>query len=201
MKRFDEASNSPQGEARRSRIRPSLGRSFLFCLCIAAIGLAGLSYVARDAGAETARRLPTFDMKGLDEQEHSLTDERFEGKTVLVTCFGTWQHSSIEQARELQKFHEANPDVEIIAFVAANVPNARDFREREGLTFGCYKLDGTAPVADIFSRLFVAKRGQEVTLNRVPFVIMAEENRTVSFANIGLTPADRLSEELARIGD
>ncbi|MBZ0135660.1 MAG: peroxiredoxin family protein [Planctomycetes bacterium] len=151
-----------------------------------------------DAGAASTKRLPTFDMKDLEEREHSLADDKFKDKVLLVAAFGTWQDVSIRQARELQKFHKAHPEVEIIAFVCDELALAREFRTREGLTFPCYKADGSAPIGTSFNRLFETKKGKTLTLNRVPFVLLTDKNLSIEYANLGLTTADQLADELGR---
>jgi peroxiredoxin len=176
-------------------------KQFAVCLIAALISLSVLGFSTRDAEAAPAKRLPTFDMKGLDETEHSLTDDQFKDKKILVAAFGTWQQPSIEQARELEKFHKAHPDVEIIAFVVDSLPSARDFVAREGLSFDCYKTDGSAPIGTSFNRLFETKRGRTLTLNRIPFVILTDKDRNVEFANLGATSAETLGEELGKIGE
>ena len=147
-----------------------------------------------DAGAASTKRLPTFDMKDLEEREHSLSDEKFKDKVILVAAFGTWQEVSVQQARELEKFHKAHPEVEIIAFVCDDLSLAREFRTREGLTFPCYKADGSAPIGTSFNRLFETKKGKVLTLNRTPFVLITDKNRAIEFANLGLTTADEMGE-------
>lgn len=176
-------------------------KQFVICLFAALVCLSVLGFSSRDAGAASAKRLPTFDMKGLDESEHSLTDDRFKDKVLLVAAFGTWQQPSIDQARELEAFHKAHPEVEIIAFVTDSLPNARDFVAREGLSFDCYKTDGTTPIGNSFNRLFTTKRGKTLTLNRVPFVILTGADRNVEFASLGVTSAQTLGNELAKIGE
>jgi hypothetical protein len=171
--------------------------SFMAALCV----LVAAGFSGGDAGAASSKRLPTFDMKDLEEREHSLTDARFRDKPLLVAAFGTWQHSSIEQARELQKFHEAHPGVEIIAFVCDELVLARDFRAREGLTFPCYKVDGSAPIGTSLNRLFETKKGRTLTLNRVPFVLLTDKNRGIEYANLGLTTFAQLGEALGNLAD
>lgn len=176
-------------------------KQFVVCMIVALISLSALGLSSRDAEAAPAKRLPTFDIKGLDESEHSLTDSRYEGKTVLIAAFGTWQQPSIEQARELEKFHKAHPDVEVIAFIADSLPRARDFVARENLSYECFKSDGTAPITNSFNRLFDTKRGQTLTLTRVPFVILADSDRNVKYASFGANSAETLGRELAKIGE
>jgi len=171
-------------------------RTFWMCLIVAVAAVVGVATVSSPADAEVARKLPSFEMKDLREVEHRLSDERFEGKTVVIAAFGTWQQASIDQARELQRFHEANPNVEIIAFVVDALPQARDFVAREGLTFPCYRPDGGTRIGTTFARVFRTRRGQNLTLNRAPFVIIADANRDVHYAQIGLVDADTIRSNL-----
>ena len=164
--------------------------SFLAAVCV----LFALGFT--DAGAASTKRLPTFDMKDLEEREHSLSDDQFKDKVVLVAAFSTWQQVSIEQARELEKFHKAHPEVEIIAFVCDELSLAREFRSREGLSFPCYQANGDAPIGTSFNRLFETKKGKTLTLNRTPFVLLTDKNRAIEYANLGLTTSDEIAAAL-----
>jgi hypothetical protein len=165
---------------------------------VAAFIIAALGVAAHGTLAESTKRLPTFDMKDLDEREHSLSDAEYKDKILLIAGIGTWQNVSVRQAAELEKFHKAHPEVEIIAFVADDLPGARDFVKTQGVTYRCYKADGTAPIGGTFSRLFKLKKSQTLTMNQLPFVILAGKDRTVHFAELGLVDAARLGEELAK---
>jgi hypothetical protein len=176
-------------------------KRILLALLVLVLALGGLGVAMHTVGASSAKRLPTFDMKDLQERDHSLSDDQYKDKVLLIAAFSTWQQVSIEQARELEKFHKAHPEVEIIAFVANDLPVARDFVKREGLSFPCYKADKTNTANSSFSRLFETKRGKVLTLNRVPFVILTDKERYVKFSNLGLTDSTRLGEELGKIAD
>lgn len=167
-------------------------KRFVLSFVVACCVLLAMGFT--DAGAASTKRLPTFDMKDLEEREHSLSDAKFKDKQILVAAFGTWQDVSIEQARELEKFHKVHPEVEIIAFVCDELSLAREFRTREGLTFPCYKADGSAPIGTSFNRLFETKKGKTLTLNRTPFVLITDKNRAIEFANLGLTTAAEMGE-------
>ena len=169
-------------------------KRFMFSVAAALVVLVAVSFTGHDADARSAKRLPTFDMKDLEEREHSLTDERYKDKIIVVAAFSTWQQVSIDQALELEKFHKANPDVQIIAFICDELSLARDFRIKHGLTFPCYKGDGNSFITNSFNRLFQLRTGRTLTLNRVPFVIMAGKDRSVEFASLGLTDASTLGE-------
>lgn len=155
-----------------------------------------LAFTGVNADADAARKLPAFEMKDLAEREHRLTDERFRGKRLVIAAFGTWQQVSIDQALELEKFHKANPEVEIIAFVVDELAVARDFVQQHGLSYPCYKTDGVTRIPTAFNRLFKTRQGKTLTLNRAPFVILADAERNVEFAEIGLVSAEKLSAEL-----
>jgi hypothetical protein len=165
-------------------------------LLVALAALCGIAFPGAEAAADAARKLPAFEMKDLTEREHRLTDEQFKGKRLLVAAFGTWQQASIDQARELEKFHKAHPDVMIIAFVVDSLPAARDFVQSEALTFQCYKTESTTRIDSTFNRLFKTRKGKTLTLNRVPFVMLADANRNVNFAELGLVTADELAKQL-----
>jgi peroxiredoxin len=170
-------------------------KSFWMCLVLSLVAVAGIAVATEQADADVGVKLPSFEMKDLNEVQHRLSDERFEGKTLVIVAFGTWQQTSIQQARELERFHQANPDIEIIAFVVDNLGEARDFVAREGLSFPCYRADGGTRIRD-FHRLFRTRRGKTLTLNRVPFVVVADETRSVTFAEIGVVTADTLADKL-----
>jgi hypothetical protein len=163
---------------------------------MAAFLVAALGVAAHSTFAESTKRLPTFAMKDLDEREHSLSDAEFKDKTLLIAGFSTWQDVSIKQAAELEAFHKAHPEVEIIAFIADDLPRARDFVKQQGLTYKCYKADGTAPISGTFARLYKTKKAQTLTMNRLPFVIIAGKDRNVTFAEMGLVDEARLGEAL-----
>lgn len=165
-------------------------------LMLALLTACVVAFTGVDAGAEAARKLPAFEMKDLNEREVRLTDERFRGKQLVIAAFGTWQQVSIDQALELEKFHKANPEVEIIAFVVDELAVARDFVQQHGLSYPCYKTDPVTRIPTGFNRLFKTRQGKTLTLNRAPFVILADADRNVNFADIGLVTADKLSEEL-----
>lgn len=160
------------------------------------LAFTAISLTSGDAGADAARKLPSFEMKDLQEVEHRLTDERFKGKKLLIAAFGTWQQSSIQQARELEKFHKANPDVVIIAFVVDSLAEARDFVAREGLSYPCYKTDVATRIGPGFNRLFKTRKGKVLTLNKVPFVMLADADRNVYYAELGTVSAETLGKEL-----
>jgi hypothetical protein len=167
----------------------------------AALVIAALGVTAHGILAESAKRLPTFSMKDLDETEHSTSDAAFKDKTLLRAGVGSWQDVSVKQAAELEAFHKAHPEVEIILFVADDLAAARDFVKRQGLSVKCYKADGTAPIGSTFARLFKTKKSQNLSMTRLPFVILAGKDRTVHFAEVGLVDAGRLGEELAKIAE
>lgn len=176
-------------------------KRFILGLLVVVLTLGGLGIAMHTVGADSGKRLPTFDMKDLEERDHSLSDDQFKDKILLVTAFSTWQQVSIDQARELEAFHKAHPEVEIVAFVCDALPVARDFVKREGLTFPCYQADGASTAANSFGRLFKTKKGKVLTLNRLPFVILTDKGRSVRFSNMGLTGSTRLGEELGKIAD
>ncbi len=157
--------------------------------------IAGIAAFADDAGADVARKVPAFEMKDLEEREHRLTDDKFKGKKLLIAAFGTWQQVSVDQAREIEKFHKAHPEVEIIAFVIDALPAARDFVQREGLSYPCYKTDYSTR-ADQFNKLFKTRKGKTLTLNRIPFVMLADADRNIEYAELGLVTAETLGKEL-----
>lgn len=165
-------------------------------ILVLVLALTAISVTSGDAGADAARKLPSFEMKDLQEVEYRLTDERFKGKKLLIAAFGTWQQPSIAQARELQKFHKANPDVEIIAFVVDSLAEARDFVAREQLTYPCYKSDPATRIGPGFNRLFKTRKGKVLTLNKAPFVMLADADRNVYYAELGLVSAETLGKEL-----
>ena len=167
----------------------------------AVLSLAALISVSVEGDAAGRRQLPSFKMLDLSEVEHSLGDEEFKDKVILVAGFGTWQEVSRDQAHALTVFHKAHPEVAIVAFVVADVASARDFIHDEGLEYGCYKADRSPHLDRDFDRLFETKTGMTIRLNRIPFVFLADKSRNVTFANIGLTTAATLSKELAKIKD
>ena len=171
-------------------------KSAVLFLLMALIALGGVLVTGGDAGADAARKLPAFEMRDLQEREHRLTDERFKGKRVVVAAFGTWQQVSIDQARELEKFHKAHPEVEIIAFVVDTLPAARDFVAMHELTFPCYKADTSSRIGTTFNRLFKTRKGKTLVLDRIPFVLLADADRNVDFAALGVVTADALAAEL-----
>lgn len=166
--------------------------------CVFCLALCGLLALSGDAGAASNRKLPTFELRDLNEVELRLSDDRFRGKTVLITAFSTWNETSREQARQVQAFHKAHPEVEIIAFVMNALPEARDFVAHEGLTFPCYKVDNVTRIPTAFNRLFETKKGKTLTLNRYPFAILADKDRNVKFAFCGPTDKETLSAEYAK---
>ena len=176
-------------------------KRFVLGMLVVLLTLGGLGVAVHTVGADSAKRLPTFDMKDLEERDHSLSDDDFKNKKLLVAAFSTWQQVSIDQARELEAFHKAHPEVEIIAFVCDDLPAARDFVSREGLSFPVYKADNTNTANSSFGRVFETKKGQVLTLNRAPFVILTDKDRYVRFSNVGLTGSAKLGEELAKIAD
>ncbi|MHC4842094.1 MAG: peroxiredoxin family protein, partial [Planctomycetota bacterium] len=142
---------------------------------------------------ETAKVVPAFEMRDLEEKEHRLTDKRYQNKQLLITAFGTWQDVSIKQAQELEKFHKANPSIEIIAFIVDDLPSARDFKAQRKLTFPCYKTDSVSRLSSTLQRLFETKKGKQYTLNQLPFAILTDKNRAVKYSNVGLTDSKTLT--------
>lgn len=167
-------------------------------LCVLALAVAGLFALSGDAGAAGNRKLPSFELRDLNETELRLTDDRFKGKTLLIAAFSTWNEASREQARQVAAFHKAHPEVEVIAFVVNALPEARDFVAHEGLTFPCYKADSSTRIATAFNRLFETRKGKTLTLNRYPFAILADKDRNVKFAVCGPADAKTLSTEYAK---
>jgi peroxiredoxin len=163
------------------------------CFCAAL-----LLSVGGSASAASTRKVPAFEMRDLQERELRLSDDRFKDKTLLIAAFTTWNDVSRRQAAELEAFHKANPNVEIIAFVVNSLAEARDFVQQEGLTYPCYKADPVSRVGTAFQRLFETKKDKTLQLNRIPFAILADKDRTVKFANLGLTDARTLSAEYAK---
>lgn len=180
-------------------------RTILGTALLALCALVVLAFVSIDTQAASVKTLPNFEMRGLDESEHRLSDEKYKNKIVLVAAFSTWQDVSIKQARELQAFHAKHPEVEIIAFVSDDAPLARDFVAKQGLTYPCFKSnggpagDGSPRIGQNFNRLFETKKGKTLTLNKVPFVVLAGKDRRVAYTNVGLTTQSTLSEQLAAI--
>lgn len=170
---------------------------------LAALALGVLAFVSVDSQAAAVKTLPNFEMRGLDESEHRLSDARYKDKVVLVAAFSTWQDVSIRQAREIQAFHAKHPQVEIIAFISDDAPLARDFVANQGLTFPCFKSggslagEGNPRIRDNFSRIFETKKAKTLTLNKIPFVILAGKDRRVAFAEVGFVGEAKLSEQLA----
>lgn len=180
-------------------------RTTLGTLLLAVFALCVLAFVSVDTEAAASKTLPNFEMRGLDESEHRLSDAQYKDKVVLIAAFSTWQDISIKQARELQAFHTKYPEVEIIAFVSDDAAAARDFVARQGLTFPCFKSnggasgDGSPKIGQNFNRLFDTKKGKTLTLNKVPFVVLAAKDRRVAYANVGLNTEATLSEQLGAI--
>lgn len=175
-------------------------RQFWLSGCIALAALVAVVALQRPASADSLKRLPAFELKTLDERDVRLTDDKFKDKRLLVAAFSTWQDVSRRQAAELEKFHKAHPDVEIIAIVVQSLSESRDFKQEQGLSYECYKCDGVSNLSTNLNRLFPARKNRVVNLNRVPFVILTDKQRGVVYANIGLTDEARLSAELAKNG-
>ena len=102
-------------------------RTILGMVLLTVFALTALLAVSVETQAASSKTLPNFEMRGLDESEHRLSDEKYKDKVVLVAGFSTWQDISIKQARELQAFHLKHPNVEIVAFVSDDAAAARDF--------------------------------------------------------------------------
>lgn len=170
---------------------------------LVAVALGVLAFVSVDSQAAAVKTLPNFEMRGLDESEHRLSDARYKDKIVLVVAFSTWQDISVRQAREIQAFHGKNPQVEIIAFVCDDAPLARDFVVNQGLTYPCFKSggalsgEGNPRIRDNFFRIFETKKSKSLTLNKTPFVVLAGRDRRVAFAEVGLVTEAKLAEQLA----
>ncbi len=180
-------------------------RTILGMALLTVFALTALLAVSVETQAATAKTLPNFEMRGLDESEHRLSDEKYKDKVVLVAGFSTWQDVSIKQARELQAFHLKHPQVEIVAFVSDDPAAARDFVTRQGLTYPCFKSngspggDGSPRLSQNLNRLFETKKGKTLSLNKLPFVVLAAKDRRVAYSNVGLTTEAVLSEQLAAI--
>lgn len=173
-------------------------KRFAFSMLALLIALGALLSMPGASDAAANRKLPQFELRDLNERELRLSDDRFKGKTLLVVAFSTWNESSREQARQVQAFHTAHPEVEIIAFVMNALPEARDFVAAEGLTFPCYKVDPVTRIGTAFNRLFETKKGKTVTLNRYPFAVLADKDRNVKFAVCGPASRETLSAEYAK---
>lgn len=168
-----------------------MSKQFLIGLSIAIAAIVGLQGYS---AAETAKIVPAFEMRDLEEKEHRLTDEYFKNQPLLIVAFGTWQDVSIKQAAEIETFHKDNPEVKIIAFIVDDLPAARDFRTAHNLSFPCYKMDSVSNLKSTLGRLFDAKKGKKITLDKLPFAILTDSKRAVKFSNIGLTDANTLAE-------
>jgi peroxiredoxin len=174
-------------------------------MLLVAAALCALAVASVDTQAAASKTLPNFEMRGLDESEHRLTDAQYRDKVLLIAAFSTWQDVSVRQARELEAFHAKHPQVEIIAFVTDDAPMARDFVARHGFTFPCYKAaggpggEGGPRIAQNFNRLFDAKKGKVFSLNKTPFVVLAGKDRRVAYTNVGLTTEATLSEQAAAL--
>jgi peroxiredoxin len=172
-------------------------RIALFLLTLS-VAFGALLCLPGSSDAAANRKVPAFELRDLQERELRLSDERFRGKTLLIVAFSTWNDASVEQARQVQAFHKAHPEVEIIAFVANALPEARDFVAAQGLTYPCYKVDAVTRIGTAFNRLFETKRGKTVTLNRYPFAILADKDRNVRFSVCGPASSETLSTEYAK---
>ncbi|MDC1142281.1 redoxin domain-containing protein [Planctomycetota bacterium] len=170
-----------------------MSRQFIASLSIALVAMIGIVALQGFTSAETAKVVPAFEMRDLQEQELRLTDEKFQDKQLLIAGFGTWQDVSIKQALELEQFHKANPGVEIIAFIIDDLPTARDFKAQYELTYPCYKTDSVSNLSSSLQRLFETKKGKNFTLNQLPFSILTDKNRGVKFSKIGLATAKTLA--------
>lgn len=171
-------------------------RQFVACLIVMGIALVSLFAVAQPNSAAENKRVPVFSFKDLSEQEHSLSDDEFKNKKLVIAAFTTWNAASIRQARELQKFHTKNTGAVVIAFVVQSVAEARDFVKQEGLTYGCYKVDAQIGIQNNFGRLFETKKGKNLNMNRVPFVIVTDKNRNVKLAKLGLTDSASIEKAI-----
>lgn len=175
-------------------------KRLLLSVVALAVAFGALLAVPGAAGAASSRKLPSFELRDLEDRELRLTDDRFKNKALLVTAFTTWNESSREQARQVEAFAKAHPEVEVIAFVVNSLAEARDFVKQEGLTYPCYKCDAVSRVAYSFNRLFELKKGKTLaSLNRIPFVILTDKARNVQYANLGPTDEKNLSAEYAKI--
>jgi len=167
-------------------------------LTFSVLSLAALAFISVETDAAGIKTLPNFELKGLDETESRLSDDKYKDKIVLLAAFSTWQDVSVKQAREVEAFHAKHPEVAIVAFVADDLSAARDFVAREKLSFDCFKSEGPR-IGQNFNRLFDTKKGKMLQLNKVPFVVLAGKDRKVAFAGLGLTSEATLSEQLAAI--
>lgn len=174
-------------------------RTLLLALCFALLSVAALAFVSVSSDASSIKTLPNFELKGLDESEHRLSDARFKDKVILLVAFSTWQDVSIRQAREIQAFHVKRPNVEIVALIADDLALARDFVANEKLTFPCYKSGDGPRAGQNLNRLFDTKKNKTFQLNKLPFVVLCTADRKVAFAQVGLTSEATLSEQLAAI--
>ena len=104
-------------------------------LTFSVLSLAALAFISVETDAAGIKTLPNFELKGLDETESRLSDDKYKDKIVLLAAFSTWQDVSVKQAREVEAFHAKHPEVAIVAFVADDLSAARDFVAREKLSF------------------------------------------------------------------
>lgn len=168
-----------------------MNRQFIISAVLAITAIIGLQGFT---SAETAKVVPAFEMRDLQEVEHRLTDDKFKDKQLLIVGFGTWQDVSIKQAAQIELFQKANPEVEIIAFIIDDLPAARDFRAEQELSFPCYKMDRVSNLSNTLGRLFETKKGKNYTMNQLPFTILTDKKRAVKFSNVGLTSAKTIAE-------
>ncbi|MCC6573364.1 MAG: redoxin domain-containing protein [Planctomycetes bacterium] len=173
-------------------------RLLVLLAMIACVGV-GLFSTTTGLDAASLKTLPSLSLKTLSEQEVRLTDDRFKDKIIVVAAFTTWNDVSRRQARALEVFHKENPNVEIVALVVDEIAAARDFVAQEGLTYPCYKSSDGPRVGTNLMRLFEAKKNKQVIVNRVPFVIIADKERRVVYAQFGVTSETTIKEKIAAI--
>lgn len=169
--------------------------ALLFAACV----FAGLIAIAGDTDAASARTLPSLSLKTLEEKEVRLSDARFNGKIIVLAAFTTWNDISVRQAQALNAIYRDHPNVEIVAMIVDDLPAARDFRVAHDLKFPCYKSSDGPRVGTNLQRMFETKKNRQVLVNRVPFVIIADKDRKVAYAQFGLTEEKTLREKLAAL--
>lgn len=174
-------------------------KRFAFVLLVLGCVAAGLVGTATSPDAASLKTLPSLSLKTLNEEEVRLSDARFKDKAIVLAAFSTWSDASRRQARELQKFHEQHPGVEIVALIVDDVAGARDFRDLEGLKYPCYKSNDGPRVATNLMKLFDSKKNKQVMVSRVPFVIVADKERHVAMAKFGVTDAATLKDKIAAL--
>ncbi|RLG55758.1 MAG: TlpA family protein disulfide reductase [Thermoproteota archaeon] len=156
-------------------------------MLLAALILVTLAGALAACQPKTGSKAPDFKLEGIDGKEYTLSS--FRGKVVLLDFFTTWCRpcrAMMPRLAELRSKHPTEDFVVISVNLGESMEKARDFAEKEGMSW-IVLVDPSGAV------------GRAYGVRAIPTLVLVDRDGVVAWTRVGLTSVAEISKQVSRL--